>query len=288
VASLVGCATHKQDKTTVSSTASSPDPKLGAAGALIVSPDQFAAECQKSLDQAREAIAKLKSNRGPRVADQTLTTYDLATAALANAASRANLASNVHPDPAVRQAAEGCEQKIDALSVEISLDREVYDSLASIQPSGEGPDTRHWLERTLLEFRRAGVNRDAPVREKVRGLSEELVRIGQDFSRNIRNDVRTVEVDREELAGLPDDYVAAHPPGTNGKVAITTNYPDYIPFMTYASSLPIAGLSQERSGIGEVDREALRAGHLARVFQLGGIRHRRQDDQEREGGRRLH
>jgi thimet oligopeptidase len=236
VASLVGCATHKQDKTTVASTASSPEPKLGAARALTVSPDQFAADCQKSLDQAREAIAKLKSLRGSRVADQTLTTYDLATAALANAASRANLASNVHPGPAVRQAAESCEQKIDALSVEISLDREVYDALASIEPSGEGPDTRHWLERTLLEFRRAGVNRDAQVRDKVRSLSEELVRIGQDFSRNIRNDVRTVELDRKELAGLPEDYVAAHPPGANGKVAITTNYPDYFPFMTYASS----------------------------------------------------
>jgi len=231
--SLLSCATHKQDKTTVSPPASPPEPKLGAARALTVPPGQFAADCQKSLGEGRAAIAKLKSSRNR---EQILAAYDSATAALGNNASRANLASNVHPDPQVRQAAERCEQQIDALSVEISLDRQVYDALVAAQPSGTSPDTRHWLDRTLLEFRRAGVDRDPATRERVRSLNEELVKIGQDFSRNIRDDVRTVELYPTELAGMPSDFVAAHPPGANGKVTITTNYPDYFPLMTYASS----------------------------------------------------
>ena len=158
--SLLSCATHKQDKTTVSPPASPPEPKLGAARALTVPPGQFAADCQKSLEEARAAIAKLKSSRDR---EQILAAYDSATAALGNNASRANLASNVHPDPQVRQAAERCEQQIDALSVEISLDRQVYDALVAAQPSGTSPDTRHWLDRTLLEFRRAGVDRDPAI-----------------------------------------------------------------------------------------------------------------------------
>src|SRR5438270_5191419 len=32
------------------------------------------------------------------------------------------------------------------------------------------------------------------------------------------------------------DYVAAHPPGHDGHIHITTTYPDYYPFMTYAGS----------------------------------------------------
>ena len=231
--SLLSCATHKQDKTTVSPPASPAEPKLGAARALTVPPGQFAADCQKSLEEARAAIANLKSNRDP---EKILAAYDSATAALGNNASRANLASNVHPEPQVRQAAEQCEQQIDALSVEISLDREVYDALVAAQPTVAGSDTRHWLDRTLLEFRRAGVNRDPATREQVRSLNEELVKIGQDFSRNIRDDVRTIEVDPKELAGMPADFLAAHPPGANGKVPITTNYPEYFPFMTYATS----------------------------------------------------
>jgi thimet oligopeptidase len=88
----------------------------------------------------------------------------------------------------------------------------------------------------LRDFRRAGVDKDAAVRARVRELNEELVRIGQEFQRNIRDDVRRIEVPPAQLAGMPDDYVRAHPPAANGLVAITTDYPDYVPFMTYAAS----------------------------------------------------
>ena len=39
----------------------------------------------------------------------------------------------------------------------------------------------------------------------------------------------------EQLAGLPADYVDAHPPGDDGLVAVTTDYPDYLPFRTFAT-----------------------------------------------------
>ena len=60
--------------------------------------------------------------------------------------------------------------------------------------------------------------------------------IGQEFDRNIREGTRTVSFAPAELAGLPDDFRKAHPPGTDGMVAITTDYPDYHPFMAYARS----------------------------------------------------
>ena len=38
----------------------------------------------------------------------------------------------------------------------------------------------------------------------------------------------------QELDGLPQDYIDGHKPGTDGKIVITTDYPDYLPFMSYA------------------------------------------------------
>ena len=61
-------------------------------------------------------------------------------------------------------------------------------------------------------------------------------RIGQEFDRNIRDDRQTISILPEELAGLPADYVATHPPGADGRVTITTDTPDYVPFITYAAS----------------------------------------------------
>jgi thimet oligopeptidase len=142
----------------------------------------------------------------------------------------------VSPDAAMRDAARECEQKVDAVNVGFSQDRGVYDALSAVDLSKTDAATRYWMERTLLDFRRAGVDRDEPTRQKVQALNEEILKLGQQFSQNIAEDVRTASFAPKELDGLPEDYKKAHPPGADGKVAITSNYPDYFPFMTYVKN----------------------------------------------------
>jgi thimet oligopeptidase len=67
-------------------------------------------------------------------------------------------------------------------------------------------------------------------------LNEELVKLGQSFDANIAEDVRTLEIDPSELAGLPSDFVRAHAPNAAGQVVLSTSNTDYVPFMTYATS----------------------------------------------------
>jgi thimet oligopeptidase len=212
---------------------------------LTGTPAAFLEASRADMERARETIARLKEppnghGRAPRTwydgPTLPLAEYDDATTTLSDASARASVARNAHPDEAMRAAAERCEQEVDALATEISLDRGVFEALRALDVSGEDAATRHFLARTLRDFRRAGVDKDEATRARVRALNEELVRIGQEFSRNIREDVRRIEIDPADLAGLPDDYVRAHPAGERGKVTITTDYPDYVPFMTYAPS----------------------------------------------------
>jgi Zn-dependent oligopeptidase len=42
--------------------------------------------------------------------------------------------------------------------------------------------------------------------------------------------------DPTELEGLPPDFLAAHRPGPDGKIVLTTDFPDYMPVMTFARS----------------------------------------------------
>jgi thimet oligopeptidase len=90
------------------------------------------------------------------------------------------------------------------------------------------------MKRDLREFRRLGVDRDDDIRKKVRVLSDEIVAIGQEFDRNIREGAKKVAFAPGELAGLPEDFRKAHPPGPDGQVILSTDYPDYHPFMAYA------------------------------------------------------
>jgi thimet oligopeptidase len=121
----------------------------------------------------------------------------------------------------------------------------MYDRLSALrlelQSGGGSPDTadaatRHYVERTLRDFRRAGVDKDEPTRARIKALRDELTTLGQQFDDNIVADVRTLELDVKDLDGLPDDFKRARAPGAHGKVALTTNNTDYQPFMTYATS----------------------------------------------------
>ena len=134
----------------------------------------------------------------------------------------------------MRKAGEECGRQIQALLTGISQDRALYQVLSGLDLSGQDRATRWWMERELRDFRRAGVDRDEATRERVRALNDDIVATGQEFDRNIREGTRTVAFAPAELDGLPDDFRKAHPPGADGRISLTTDYPDYKPFMAYA------------------------------------------------------
>ena len=58
----------------------------------------------------------------------------------------------------------------------------------------------------MRDFRLAGVDKDEATRKRIKELRDELVVIGQEFARNIRDDKRTVIANSvAELDGLPAD-----------------------------------------------------------------------------------
>jgi thimet oligopeptidase len=198
---------------------------------------QFAAIQDERLQRASAAIDRLSKANGPHTVDGTLADFDAAVTLIDTAAVQSLLIENVHPDAALREAAEQVSQRAAALGTALSLNRALYDALSAIDASGEDAETRHYLTRTLRDFRLSGVDRDDATRQKVAAIREELVAIGQEFARNIRSDVRTVTVrDASELAGLPQDYIDRHPPGDDGTISLTIDYPDALPVFSYAHS----------------------------------------------------
>jgi thimet oligopeptidase len=211
-------------------------PPPDAAHVLTTSPEELLAACRADMERARARVAELYVRAGGTDALATLQAYDDAQAALSDAAARASVCRNAHPAQPMRDAADQCEQEVDALATELSLDRRIYDALAPLELADGDAATRFLLHKSLRDLRRAGVDKDDATRARVKQLREELLRIGQEFGKNIKDDVRTLSIDPAELDGLPDDFKAAHKPGRDGKITITTDNTDYIPFITYAKS----------------------------------------------------
>ena len=190
--------------------------------------------CDGQLAEARRLVDVLTGPaETPSSSAGVMVVWNDLNLALHNAFAAASLMSNVHPDEEVRTRAEQAEQDAHKLLTEIGLDRALYDVLSAVDPSQLDEAGRRVHGLAIRDFHRAGVDQDEDVRRRLRDLAERETAVAQAFSKNIRDDVRSVQVAPSTLEGLPADFVEAHRPGADGLVRITTEYPDYVPFMTF-------------------------------------------------------
>ena len=200
-------------------------------------PDEMTGLVAAQLAKAQASLDQLLAVSGKRTIENTLVPYNQLSIALDLAGSMAGLMENVHPDPLVRAGAETAHQDVSKFITKLGLNRDLFDAMKSIDLSSADPSTKFLMEEALRNFRRAGVDKDEATRAKIVTINEELVKIGQEFDRNIREDKRSITLDSaDQLDGLPADYIEGHKPGESGKITITTDYPDYFPVITYAKN----------------------------------------------------
>ncbi len=199
---------------------------------------------ESHLEAARAAVAVLVGLQGERTVENTLAAYDRAAWHLRMAGSQAHVMFMVHPLAAVRDAVQALSQQVSAEAVSLSLNQEVYRALEAVDVNTEDEATRYYMERTLLGYRLAGVDRDEATREKIRSLADRMTELSMQFSRTVQDDVRRIPVeDPNELRGLPADYLTRHGVRevagelvADASVVITTDPPDMAPIMSYAGS----------------------------------------------------
>ncbi|HEX5233765.1 MAG TPA: M3 family metallopeptidase [Silvibacterium sp.] len=205
-------------------------------------PAALEAWVKSSLDRHQKAIDRLLAEKGPRTTETTLRAYDDAVAELVAASSQIGLLDSVHPDKAIRDTAQAQAQLISQAAVELSLNQKVYQALNEISADGADPATRHYLDRTLLQYRLAGVDKDDATRARLKELQDKATVLSLTFSRNVQDGGNTVTVtDTAELDGLPPDFLESHQPApkdseTAGVITLTTDFPDFLPVMTFAKS----------------------------------------------------
>ncbi len=189
------------------------------------------------LAHARQVLDRMLAVKGARTIENTLRPYDDVLLELDAVGSQAQLVQSVHPSEGVRQAAEKVSQKAGTFATDLSLNRGVYDAIASLDVNRADAETKYYVTRTLRDFRLSGVDKDEATRTRIKALRDELVVIGQDFDRNIRTDLRTITAkSAAELDGLPADFIARHKPDANGVITLDIDYPDSLPVFSFAKN----------------------------------------------------
>lgn len=185
------------------------------------------------LATARRLVDELRADP-PADTIEVLRRWDEISLQLGNVAAIGSLLSNVHPVEDVRTRGEQAEVDVDRLATELRQDRALYDVFAGLDQAGLDAQAARLLEKVLKDFRRAGVDRDDATRARLAQINERLTALDQEFSRNARDDVRTVTAPADRFAGLPEDWLESHPADADGNITATTDYPDSVPVRMFA------------------------------------------------------
>ena len=189
------------------------------------------------LAREQEFVDELLAVKGARTIDNTLRPYDNAQNELAVAGFQSYLMFAVASQKDVRDAGQDLAQKVQQASTVLSLNQDVYVALKSIDISAADPATRYYVQRTLLEYHLAGVDKDASTRAEIKKMQDHITEQGLKFGRNIQEHPNHITLhDKSELAGLPEDFIAKHAPAADGKVSLSTDETDFTPIITYATS----------------------------------------------------
>src|SRR5262249_43085865 len=147
-------------KTGFATTAAKPTPVQAPFWTGKPDAKQFAAREDEAIARAKADVAKMLAVSAARTMANTLEPYNDALTELAGASGQSGLMEEVHPDSAMRAEAEAASRRVNAYSTELSLDRKVYDALKTMDLTGADAETRYFVERTLRDYRLAGVDRD--------------------------------------------------------------------------------------------------------------------------------
>ncbi|MCC6907388.1 MAG: Zn-dependent oligopeptidase [Phycisphaerales bacterium] len=175
-------------------------------------------------DKAVAAIIAVPDEK--RTFENTLGAIDDLLARLDGGTNMAQFMAYVSTDAAERDASNAAQLRIESWMIDLSKNEDLYHAVkayASTDPKLSGERAR-LLEHTLRDYRRAGMELPKEQRDKLTEIEKTLSELAIQFQTNIREDETVVAVTRDELAGVPEEFINSRS-RTGDLYVITMDYP---------------------------------------------------------------
>lgn len=142
-----------------------------------------------------------------------------------------------HPDESMRNAAHDAMIKIQGFSVDAMANNvALYNAIKSYAENQAKTENlsaqeRYYLEKTMEDFKRNGLDLPADKLDEVKKIKKELAALQLDFEANIAKDNSNIKVTRDELAGLSDEFINSLKKTEDGLFILGVDYPTFFNVM---------------------------------------------------------
>jgi thimet oligopeptidase len=201
--------------------------------------DSVRATVDEALAEADALIGQAVASVDAPSFEATLRPMDLAGAAAIGGYSRGAFMAYVHPETDVRDAGQAAEEQVMKWNVGLAFREDLYRAVRAFADTPEAAalegEEKRLLEFWLRDFRRAGHELAPDDKAELERLRQRLVELEVAFARNINDDQEGIEVSREDLNGLPDEYIERLSPGSQPETyKVSIKNPELVPFMAQA------------------------------------------------------
>ncbi|NCT84681.1 MAG: Zn-dependent oligopeptidase [Comamonadaceae bacterium] len=193
--------------------------------------------CDAGLQGARQRVAQLEKRR---VDAGWLAAYDDLTVYLEDHQGPNDFILNVHPDKAIRDAAQACSLRWADFGSSLGQNEKLYRALQKA-PRKDATDAE-LVRLASGQFEDSGVALPKAKRERAKQILDKLIELDQQFNKNIRDAGTRVAFTEAELKGVPESVWAKARRDDQGRILLGVDYPSYVPVMRSAES----GAARER------------------------------------------
>ncbi len=206
---------------------------------FATTPDEVRALTDAAIAEADDLVAAAVATGGAGSFETVLLPFDEADARLAAGYAGGAFMSHVHVEAAVRDAGQEADERLNRWRVDLLFRDDVAATVATFAASPGAAaltgERRRLLARLGRDLRRAGHGLEPATRSEVRSLQGRLVELESAFQRNIDEAQDGLDLTRDELDGLADDFVAGLRPGAvPGTFRVSLDAPELYPFLGQA------------------------------------------------------